>query len=103
MGSVGLTPKSMLAISEHADVSEFATLLIDTQALPLFIHDSFDHRVHRDLLGPRTRKAFGGPLTSGVNAHLGTVVRQARGVIERIDGTKRELDVPLRVDVIQSL
>ena len=36
----------------------------------------------------------------GVDAHLGAVVGQARGVVEGVDGAEGELDVALGVDVI---
>src|SRR5262249_15392058 len=46
-------------------------------------------------------EAFRGPFARGVYAHLGAVVREARGVVERIDGTEGELDVALGVNVVQ--
>ena len=60
-------------------------------------------RVHGDLVGPGTGEAFAGPLACGVDAHLGAEVRQARGVVERINRSEGELNVALRVDVVQHL
>ena len=72
------------------------------ERLPLCIHQSLGFRVHLDFIRPRPGKAFGRPFTGGIDAHLRAVVRQSGSVIERIDRPQRELDIALRIDVIQN-
>ena len=50
--------------------------------------------------GPGAGEALGLPFAGGVDAHLGAVVGQAGGVIERVDGAEGELDVTLGVYVV---
>ena len=63
-------------------------------------HFGFGRAVHLDHRRPRPLEAFGLPLARRVDAHLRSVVGQARGVVERIDGTERELNVALGIDVV---
>src|ERR1700683_9258 len=72
------------------------------QRLPLAVDQCFRLGIHHNLIGPRPCEAFGRPFASGVDAHLGAVIGEARGVIERVDGAESELDVALRVDVIKN-
>jgi hypothetical protein len=62
---------------------------------------SLEHPDHT--VRPSRAKAFARPLAGGVHAHLRAVVRQAAGVVERIHRPHDELDVALRVDVVQRL
>src|SRR5262249_50678546 len=64
---------------------------------------ALDLGIHADHLGPGPREAFLAPFAGGVDAHLRAEVRQAAGVVERIDGALGELDVALGVDVVQRL
>ena len=82
-------------------VQDDFSILLESQLGPDCIDARFGGAVHFDHGGPGAVEAFGLPFARGVDAHLGTVVRQARGVIERIDGTESELDVALRVDVVR--
>jgi hypothetical protein len=43
------------------------------------------------------------PLTRRVNSHLRAVIRQSRSVVERIHRSQRELNVALRINVIEDL
>src|ERR1035437_6939661 len=67
---------------------------------PEGVDAGFGGAVHFDDGGPGAGEAFGLPFAGGVDAHLGAVVGQARGVVERVDGAEGELDVALGVDVV---
>src|SRR5215472_10192354 len=73
------------------------------QSRPSLINFLLSRFIHPDLIRPGAREAFAGPLVRGVNAHLGAEVRQARGVFELIDGTQRELNIPLGIDMVEGL
>ena len=49
----------------------------------------------------RFYEPFSGPFPRCVDTHLASVVRQTAGVIQRVDGAHRKLDVALRVDVVR--
>src|SRR5271166_2093863 len=51
----------------------------------------------------RTREPFLFPFARGVDSHLRPVIRQAAGVVERIHRPQHELNVALRIDVVQRL
>src|SRR2546429_6031141 len=68
------------------------------QRLPFSIHHGAGLRVHHNFIRPWTPKTLGRPLTGGVDAHLRSVVCEARGVVERIDWAHRELDVALGIN-----
>src|SRR5690242_4781368 len=55
------------------------------QSLPFCVHFRLGFFVHGDLVRPRARKTFCRPFPGGVDAHLGAVVRQTAGMIERVD------------------
>src|SRR5207245_4509405 len=63
--------------------------------LRIFIHD--------DLVRPRSRKTFGGPLARGVNPHLRAEILQACGVIQRVHGPQTELHVAFGVQSTKRL
>src|SRR5580700_11129253 len=79
------------------------TASLQPKLFPPLRHSRLCRFIHADLIRPRPGKAFRRPLTRGVDAHLRAEVRQPRGVIERIDRAQRELDVALRIDVVQHL
>src|SRR5258706_12694375 len=58
------------------------------QRLPLAVPRSLRLRIHDNLIGPGAGEAFGGPFAGGVDAHLGAVVGQAAGVVERAMGPR---------------
>ena len=72
------------------------------QGFPFAIDKRFRFRIHHDFVGPGAGEAFGGPFAGGVDAHLRAVVGEAAGVVERIDGAERELDVALGIDVVEN-
>jgi hypothetical protein len=57
---------------------------LQPEFLPPLGYASFRLCVHRNFVGPRTGEAFTRPFASGVHAHLRAVIRQARGMIQRI-------------------
>ena len=62
-----------------------ARMLSEAEFLPDCIDFCFCGAIHLDHRGPGAGKAFSLPLSCGVDAHLGAVVGQAGGMIERID------------------
>src|ERR1700682_4346265 len=70
------------------------------QRFPFASHQRLGFFVHQNFVWPGTSEAFAGPFAGGIDAHFRAVIWEARGMVERIDGTKCELDVALRVDVI---
>src|SRR5438132_12742065 len=76
---------------------------VETQARPQGIDLPLRFLVHHYLIRPGTREPFARPLAGGVDAHFGAEVGQARRMLELIDRTQHELNVALRVDVIESL
>src|SRR5438132_11008815 len=71
------------------------------QLLPLALDQGFGLGVHQKLVRPGTRESFARPLTGSVDAHLRSVIGQARSVVERIDRSERELYVALGIDVVE--
>src|SRR5580700_2611284 len=70
------------------------------QGFPLPVHQRLRLSIHDNLIGPGTGEALGGPLAGGVYAHLRSIVGEAAGVVERVDGAQGELDVALGIDVV---
>ena len=52
------------------------------QSLPLRVHERFRLCIHHNFVGPGASESFACPLARGVNAHLRSVIRQARSVVE---------------------
>src|ERR1700719_77527 len=69
---------------------------------PLTVHELLGLGVHDNFGGPGAGEAFAGPPAGGVDAHLRSVVWQARGVVEGIDRAEGELNVALGIDVVQN-
>src|SRR5262245_44098836 len=60
-------------------------------------------RAHPHLVGPGAREPLRRPLPRGVDPDLRAEVREARGVVEGLDRAEDELEVALRVDVVERL
>src|SRR5579871_3192286 len=58
---------------------------------------------HPDLAGPGPRKTFSRPFARHVDSHLRAKIGEPAGVVERIHGPERELNVALGVDMVQRL
>src|SRR6516164_7969924 len=69
--------------------------LFETQVLPLLVDDSSGFFVHQDFIRPWPIESLARPFAGGVDAHLRSIVRQARGVVERIHRAQRKLNVAL--------
>src|ERR1700751_293623 len=78
-----------------------AAASIESQPLPDTVHTRNCSAVHLDHRGPGPVEALRRPLPRRVDPHLAPVVRQTRGVIERIDRPHGELDIALRIDVVR--
>src|ERR1700674_67997 len=76
---------------------------LDPQLFPLLVHQRLGFFVHQNLIRPGTRESFAGPFAGGIDAHLRSVVGQAGSVVERIDGPQHELNIALRIDVVEHL
>src|SRR3954468_4764244 len=83
----------------------FSAPLVDPQLfrqlIPLTVHHRLSFLVHQDLVWPGAGEAFAFPLAGSVDAHFRAEVRKPGSMIERINRTKGELNVALRIDVVQ--
>src|SRR5579863_85270 len=73
------------------------------QCLPFAVDQDLCLGIHDNFIGPRAREALAGPLARGIDAHFRPEVWQPAGMVERIDRTEGELDVALRIDVVEDL
>src|SRR5262249_35675867 len=72
-----------------------------SRPLPQVVDPAFHVLRHTNLARPWAAESFAGPFSRSVNAHFGAVIREAAGVVQRVDWAKDELDIPLRIDVVQ--
>src|SRR4051794_36566006 len=91
------------SVARHSEyfIRNCATLLLESQFFPAFGYAILHVLRHVEDFGPGALEAFTRPLARGIDAHLGTEVGETRGVVEGVDRAERELNVALRVDVVQ--
>src|SRR5688572_3720702 len=75
----------------------------DFEFFPDGIDARFYFRGHFEWFWPGPRKTFIGPFAGGINTHLRPVLRKSGGVIQHVDRSHHELNITLRVDVIEHL
>src|SRR5579863_6678567 len=90
--TLGIRPKSTPRVNPTRCSNRQS---LQSQVFPFLVYQRFGLFVHQDFVGPGAGEAFAGPFAGGVDSHLRSVVGQAGGVIERIDGAKHELNVAL--------
>src|ERR1700733_6562552 len=73
------------------------------ERLPLCVDRRLRLRIHHNFIGPRSGETLASPLARGVDTHLRSEVRQPASVIQGIDWAERELNIALRVDVVECL
>src|ERR1044071_9383856 len=84
-----------------SDTMAIRMLTRPVHTLPEVVNAALHVGGHLDDAGPWPAEPFARPLLGSVDPHLGTVIRKAAGVIERIDRAHYHLDISLRVDVVE--
>src|SRR5437764_6311788 len=69
---------------------------------PKFVHSAHHCWRHLYYIRPPTRESFRGPLRGRIYAHFGAKIRKATSMIERVYRSRNELDITLRIDIVQS-
>src|SRR5579863_4230842 len=93
-----------LSYTHHAGTSSSLTNSQPQPGLlPQLVHPPLHFGRHFDHVRPRPRESFSRPLARRVHSHLRPEIHQPARVIERIDRPQHELNIPLRIDVVQRL